>query len=167
MTKNYEARALKQALQGTTSVKFKAPDGKSNLKFLDKLCRGGIIERFTKAKLAEEYAFRLSQEIAFWAAHEESLNRLLIIWDCLYWARQQHINIQVSCSALNTSLTAYLLEMVSVDPLIQKVDFDIISEEQLGEAKIIVASHADYLRMEEFAGSRYKAGFRPLIEIAN
>ena len=62
--------------------KFKAPDGKSNLKFLDKLCRGGIIERFTKAKLDKEYATRLAQEMQFWASHEEALNRLLVVWDC-------------------------------------------------------------------------------------
>lgn len=125
------------------SSEFKAPDGKSNLKFLEKLCRGGIIERFTKAKLDEAYSARLAQEMQFWAIHKNGLNRLLVVWDCLYWARQQHIKIADVQGPLNSSLIGYLLEITRVDPLKQGIGFDKVFENRYFSVKIIVHSSAD------------------------
>ena len=158
---------LEQALQMDTNVKFEAPDGKSNLKFLDKLCRGGVIERFTKAKLSEAYAARLDQEMDFWATHENLLNQLLITWDCLYWARQHSIDIRDVHGTLNSTLTAYLLEITKLDPLKENTSFELRPDDQILEVKIIVSLHSDLLKMETFMASRYATGFRPVIEIAN
>lgn len=145
--------------------KFEAPDGKSNLKFLDKLCRGGIIERFTKAKLDKEYATRLAQEMQFWASHEEALNRLLVVWDCFYWARGQHIKITAIHSALDSIFTAYLLEITQVDPLIGKLEFDEAAAEQISLVTIIVPSVLELNSLQTYINNRYAVALRPLIKV--
>jgi len=147
--------------------KFKAPDGKSNLKFLDKLCRGGIIERFTKAKLDKEYATRLAQEMQFWASHEEALNRLLVVWDCFYWARGQHIKITAIHSALDSIFTAYLLEITQVDPLIGKLEFDEAAAEQISLVTIIVPSVFELNSLQTYINNRYAEAWRPFVKIGS
>ncbi len=147
--------------------KFEAPDGKSNLNFLDKLCRGGVIERFTKAKLDEQYAIRLAQEMQFWASHEDALNRLLIIWDCFYWARRQHIKNTAVSSALDSIFTAYLLEITQVDPLISKLEFNEIAAEQLSPVTITLPSMLEQNSLQTYINSRYAAAVCPLIKVGD
>lgn len=147
------------------SEKFTAPDGKSNLKFLDKICRGGIIERFTKTKLDEEYAIRLAQEMKFWAAHEEALNRFLIIWDCFYWARSQHIKIAAVHGSLDSIFTAYLLELIQADPLVGKLEFDEDAAGQLSPVTIMVPSALEQNSLQIYINNRYSVAVRPLIKV--
>ena len=149
------------------SVSFKAPDGKSNLKFLDKLCRGGIIERFTKAKLDEEYGSRLAQEMHFWTNHENGLNKLLIVWDCLYWARGRHIKIVDVKGALEGLFTAYLLEITQTDPVLGKLKFDEIAAEQILPITIFVSSLAELNSLQTYINSRYVEAGRPLVKIGS
>ena len=146
---------------------FVSPDGKSNLKLLDKLCCGGVIERFTKAKLDEEYAARLAQERLFWVTHEGALNRLLIVWDCLYWARRESIHITTVHGALDSSLTAYLLEIIPLDPLRRKLEFDEVALEQTGPITITVASVSELNLLKTFINNRYTVAFRPFVEVGS
>lgn len=147
--------------------KFEAPDGKSNLKFLDKLCRGGIIERFTKAKLDKEYATRLAQEMQFWASHEEALNRLLVVWDCFYWARGQHIKITAIHSALDSIFTAYLLEITPIDPVLGQLKFNEIAAEQILPVTISVPSLLELNLLQTYINNRYAEAWRPFVKIGS
>ena len=147
--------------------KFEAPDGKSNLKFLDKLCRGGIIERFTKAKLDKEYATRLAQEMQFWASHEEALNRLLVVWDCFYWARGQHIKITAIHSALDSIFTAYLLEITPIDPVLGQLKFNKIAAEQILPVTISVPSLLELNLLQTYINNRYAEAWRPFVKIGS
>ncbi len=149
------------------SVSFKAPDGKSNLKFLDKLCCGGIIERFTKAKLDEEHASRLAQEMHFWANHENGLNKLLIVWDCLYWARRQHIKIVDVEGAVDSIFTAYLLEITPIDPVLGQLKFNKIAAEQILPVTISVPSLLELNLLQTYINNRYAEAWRPFVKIGS
>ncbi|MGM9993074.1 MAG: hypothetical protein ACI376_09590 [Candidatus Bruticola sp.] len=118
---------------------FTAPDGKSNLQFLDKLCRGGIIQRFNKSRLDKVYAERLNLEMEFWRMNDNALVSLLSVWSCLDWARKQKITINFVSGQLMSSLTAYLLEITQFDPVSWKWCFREVELQGMAAAEVLIA----------------------------
>ncbi|MGM9998787.1 MAG: hypothetical protein ACI38Q_05285 [Candidatus Bruticola sp.] len=122
---------------------FTAPDGKSNLQFLDKLCRGGMIQRFNKVHPDKIYADRLNLEIDFWQQDERALSSLLSVWNCLYWARRHKVTVNFVSGKLMSSLTAYLLEITQFDPVRWQWNFQAAELQGTAPAEVLMAAQIE------------------------
>jgi DNA polymerase III subunit alpha len=108
-------------LNKTYLPQFPTENGQSPENYLEKLCKKGLMERFTSP--TQEYFERLSYELSVINSMKFS-NYFLIVWDFMRYARENGILTGPGRGSAAGSLVAYVLYITDVDPLAHNLLFE-------------------------------------------
>ncbi|MBS0622512.1 MAG: DNA polymerase III subunit alpha [Verrucomicrobia bacterium] len=107
---------------------FTSPSGASSADYLRTLCLEGIPKRYTPARL-EEVQKRYPHEDPLEVVHKRlehelsviipkgMADYLLIVWDCLHWAKERQIPVGPGRGSGAGSIILYLIGVTDIEPL--------------------------------------------------
>lgn len=108
---------------------FKAPDGFNNSKYLETLCREGLLKRYDiiteEIKKRLEYELKVINDMGY-------VDYFLIVWDFIKYAKDHKIMVGPGRGSAVGSIVAYVLKITDIDPL----KFNLIFERFLNPERV-------------------------------
>ncbi len=107
---------------GVTKLpKYDVPDGWTSWEYLNKLCHGGLAERYQPA--SEELTTRLDYELSV-IKTMGYVDYFLIVWDFIKYAKDHGIMVGPGRGSAAGSLVSYCLGITTIDPIRYQLLFE-------------------------------------------
>ena len=109
--------------------KFKVPEGYTNVQYLEKLCKEGLIERYTVItdSIRKRYEFEFNTIV-----NMGYTDYFLIVWDFIRFAKEKDIEVGPGRGSAAGSIISYALGIINVDPL----EFGLLFERFLNPERV-------------------------------
>lgn len=137
----------------------------TNEELFDKLIEEGLYKKVPAEKI-EEYRKRWETESAV-IKMAGFIDYFLILWDIIFWAKNNDILVGVGRGSVGGCLIAYLLDIITIDP----IEHDLLFERFLNESRVmgdkyfkIELENGEILKIKEGTQIKMKNGEYKLVE---
>ena len=108
---------------------YNLPDGYTNVEYLEKLTREGLVKRYGEISpdIEERFQFEFNTIVSM-----DYVDYFLIVWDFIKFARDNKIEVGPGRGSAAGSIISYALEIIDIDPL----KYDLLFERFLNPERV-------------------------------